>query len=59
MPPVKTQREKAEAARKEKLALMREQVKDGSLVIRQMTAKERDRHQRRSKPRNRAGRRSR
>jgi hypothetical protein len=32
---------KAEARREEKLALIRKQVKDGSLVIRKMTAAER------------------
>jgi hypothetical protein len=42
--PAKTQREREQAARKEKLALMREQVKEGSLVIRKMTAKERARY---------------
>jgi hypothetical protein len=37
----KSQRERAEEKRQEKLAAMDEQVKDGSLVIRQMTAEER------------------
>jgi hypothetical protein len=37
----KSQRERAEEKRQEKLAAMEEQVKDGSLVIRQMTPEER------------------
>jgi hypothetical protein len=41
---VKTARERAEAKRAEKLALVREQVESGSLVIRQMTADERRRY---------------
>jgi hypothetical protein len=36
-----TQRERAEARRKEKLDLIKEQVEDGSLVIRKMTPAER------------------
>jgi hypothetical protein len=36
-----TQQERNEARRKEKLAQIKEQVEDGSLVIRKMTAKER------------------
>jgi hypothetical protein len=39
-PPSPVQR-KAEARREEKLALIRQQVKDGSLVIRKMTKAER------------------
>jgi len=38
---VETTRERAEAKRVEKLALVREQVESGSLVIRQMTEEER------------------
>jgi hypothetical protein len=39
--PTKTQRERDDDARKQKLELIEEQVKAGTLVIRQMTAKER------------------
>jgi hypothetical protein len=41
---VKTTRERAEERRQEKLALVREQVQSGSLVIRQMTEEERRRN---------------
>jgi hypothetical protein len=41
---MKTTRERAEERRQEKLELVREQVKNGSLVIRQMTAEERQRY---------------
>jgi hypothetical protein len=44
---VKTQREKAEEKRQVKLDLVREQIQNGTLVIRQMTDEER----RRSSPR--------
>ncbi len=37
----KTQRERAEAKREEKLALIKEQIADGTLTIRQMTPEER------------------
>jgi anti-sigma28 factor (negative regulator of flagellin synthesis) len=37
----KTQRERAEEKREEKLALIREQIADGTLTIRQMTPEER------------------
>ena len=37
-------RERAEAKREEKLELVREQVGNGSLVIRQMTDEERERY---------------
>jgi anti-sigma28 factor (negative regulator of flagellin synthesis) len=37
----KTQRERAEEKREEKLALIREQIEDGTLTIRQMTPEER------------------
>ena len=36
-----SQQERAEAKRQEKLALIKEQVEDGSLVIRKMTPAER------------------
>jgi hypothetical protein len=42
MPPP-SQRERAEKHRRERLALMDEQVRSGSLTIRQMTAAERKR----------------
>jgi hypothetical protein len=41
---VKTTRERAEEKRLEKLDLIREQVENGSLVIRQMTDAERRRY---------------
>ena len=41
---MKTTRERAEEKRQEKLDMIREQVKNGSLVIRQMTPEERRRH---------------
>jgi hypothetical protein len=41
---VKTARERAEERRAEKLALVREQVESGSLVIRQMTDEGRRRY---------------
>jgi hypothetical protein len=41
---MKTTRERAEERREEKLASVREQVASGSLVIRQMTDKERRRY---------------
>jgi hypothetical protein len=41
---VRTARELAEEKRAEKLELVREQVKSGSLVIRQMTDEERRRY---------------
>ena len=41
---VKTARERAEEKRAEKLEQVREQVEDGSLVIRKMTADERRRY---------------
>lgn len=37
----KTQRERAEEKREEKLALIKEQIADGTLTIRQMTPEER------------------
>lgn len=44
--PIKTQRERDDEARKQKLELIEEQIKAGTLVIRQMTAKERAKYQR-------------
>ena len=41
---MKTARERAEEKRQAKLDLVREQVEDGSLVIRKMTAEERRRY---------------
>jgi hypothetical protein len=41
---MKTTREKAEERRQAKLELVREQVEDGSLVIRKMTDEERRRY---------------
>jgi len=41
---VKTTRERAEERREAKLELIREQVESGSLVIRAMTAEERERY---------------
>lgn len=41
--PTKTQREREQAQRKEKLDRMKEQVDDGSLTIRKMTDEERAR----------------
>jgi hypothetical protein len=41
---VKTTRERAEEKRQEKLALVRQQVENGSLVIRSMTEEERRRY---------------
>ena len=53
---VKTARERAEERRAEKLALVREQVQSGSLVIRQMTDEERRRYPPRRAQRKRPGR---
>ena len=44
---MKTARERAEEKRQEKLDLVREQVEDGTLVIRQMTDEERGRYPKR------------
>ncbi len=41
---MKSARERAEEKRQEKLALVREQVENGGLVIRQMTEEERRRY---------------
>jgi hypothetical protein len=49
-PHSKTARERAEEKRAEKLEHVREQVENGSLVIRQMTAEERRRYPPPSEP---------
>lgn len=41
MPPAKTTRQQAEERRQEKLRLVREQIENGELKVRQMTAEER------------------
>ena len=48
---MKTQREKAEAKRQEKLEAVQEQVDSGSLTIRQMTSEERKKYPKPEKPR--------
>jgi hypothetical protein len=54
---MKSSRERAEAKRAEKLEMVREQVKSGSLVIRKMTDEERRRYpQRPAQPKRHAGR---
>ena len=40
----KTQKDRADEKRREKLAIIREQVKEGSLTIRKMTPAERKKH---------------
>jgi hypothetical protein len=45
---MKTTRDRATEKREEKVALMREQVANGSLVVRKMTAEERRRYPPRS-----------
>jgi hypothetical protein len=52
---VKSARERAEEKREAKLELVREQVQNGSLVIRQMTKEERRRYPRRPVSPKRAG----
>jgi hypothetical protein len=47
---MKTSRQRAEEKRQAKLDLVREQIEDGSLVIRQMTAAERRRYPPRPAP---------
>ena len=54
---MKTTRERAEEKRQAKLDLVREQVQNGSLVIRQMTAEERRRYPQRPAPAKKPGRR--
>jgi hypothetical protein len=48
---MKTQREKAEEKRQEKLDAVQEQVDSGSLTIRKMTAEERKKYPKPDKPR--------
>ena len=48
--PMKTTRERAQEKRQAKLDLVREQVKSGALVIRQMTDEERRRYPPRTAP---------
>jgi DNA-binding protein H-NS len=48
--PTKTQREREQAQREEKLDRMKEQVDDGSLTIRKMTAEEKARFKPRRAP---------
>ena len=45
-----TQKDRAEAKRREKLEAIKDQVEDGSLTIRKMTAKERAAHPPRPRP---------
>jgi hypothetical protein len=52
---MKSARERAEEQRAQKLALVREQVDSGSLVIRRMTDEERRRYPPRSTPVKRPG----
>ncbi|HKO27721.1 MAG TPA: hypothetical protein VJU80_09705 [Solirubrobacteraceae bacterium] len=47
---MKNARERADEKREQKLALVREQVQNGSLVIRRMTAEERRRYPPRPAP---------
>lgn len=47
---MKTSRERAEDRRQDKLADVRQQVRNGSLVIRQMTEEERQRYPVRARP---------
>jgi hypothetical protein len=54
---LKTARERAEEKRQEKLEHVREEVKSGSLVIRQMTDEERERYPPRPAPPTRRGKR--
>lgn len=54
---MKSSRERAEEKRAEKLELVRQQVESGSLVIRQMTDEERERHPPKPAPPKRATRR--
>jgi hypothetical protein len=52
---MKTTRERAEEQRQAKLEAVREQVENGSLVIRKMTKEERSRYQVRPVPPKRSG----
>jgi len=54
-----TARDRADDARQEKLADMQQQIKDGTLKIRKMTAKERRAYPPRPRPEGRAPRRRR
>lgn len=54
---VKSQRERAEEKRSDKLALIRQQVESGSLVIRKMTDDERRRYPPPAEPARRSGKR--
>jgi hypothetical protein len=47
---MKPVRQRAEERRQEKLALVRQQIEDGSLVIRQMTPEERAKYPPRTRP---------
>lgn len=47
---MKTAQERAQDRRREKLAAVEKQVRDGSLVVRRMTAEERARYPRRPTP---------
>jgi hypothetical protein len=47
---VSTQRQRAEQRRREKLALIRDQLESGDLTIRQMTPAERAKHPPRARP---------
>jgi hypothetical protein len=51
---LKTAQERALERRREKLAAVEKQIRDGSLVVRQMTAKERARYPPRPAPPKRA-----
>ena len=54
-----TPRERADERRKEKLADMQQQIEDGTLTVRKMTAKERAAHPPRPRPEHGRGRRRR
>jgi hypothetical protein len=54
---MKTTRQRAEEKRQEKLDLVREQVEEGSLVIRKMTDEEKKKYPRRPAPAKNPGRR--
>jgi hypothetical protein len=47
---MKTARERAQERRREKLATVQKQIRDGSLVVRKMTAEERARYPHRPAP---------
>ena len=49
---MKTPKQRAEERRQEKLAAIEEQVKEGTLTIRKMTARERKQHPPRERPAN-------